>query len=46
MNLTLGMTRPSLYIDLTYRPIYNINIPAYNISSAAKTIIMRPGLEL
>jgi len=45
MNLTLGMTRPSVYSALTYRPTYNINIPAYNISSSAKTNIMRPGLE-
>ena len=43
MNPTLGMTRPPIYSASTYRSNYNRNYPAYNISSAARTNMMRPG---
>ena len=46
MNPTLGMTRPPVYSASTYRPTYTRNpayIPAYNISSAARTNMVRPG---
>lgn len=43
MNPTLGMTRTSVYSALTYRPTYNRNIPAYNISISVKANMMRNG---
>ena len=43
MNPTLGMTRPSVYSALNYRPTSNRNIPAYNISSSVKANMMRIG---
>ena len=43
MNPTLGMTRPPIYSASTYRSNYNRNYPAYGVSSAARTNMMRPG---
>ena len=43
MNPTLGITRPPIYSASTYRPYYNRNISAYNVTSAARTNMMRPG---
>ncbi len=43
MNPTLGMKRPPVYSASTYRPTYNRNIPAYNVSSTARTNMIRTG---
>ena len=43
MNPTLGMTRPPVYSASTYRPTYNRNISGYNIPSAQRINMMRPG---